>query len=255
MRTKNKSNAGKIQNFEPIFREELLSDMKSLHNDSLIKRLERNEKILMRDNAPYDSIFACEIISKGRDKIINNGYRVISLSENVDLRLNSSPYSAVNTLGNFVLEALLYVPRIGQFLIRKNPVFLGSQFDSKEEHGKYENISYTLTQEEAMKILQKEQSIKIKPKITSIPLTKLGEEELSIFSVGGGDEQRAKKYGEFLLDFKRTSLMFDVSEPRDPNVCSIKPLFFEGIYHWIPGWTKIVSFTYRDRISLIRGIK
>ena len=125
MRTKNKSNAGKIQNFEPIFREELLSDMKSLHNDSLIKRLERNEKILMRDNAPYDSIFACEIISKGRDKIINNGYRVISLSENVDLRLNSSPYSAVNTLGNFVLEALLL--KLIEYLLISRPSSIGLQ--------------------------------------------------------------------------------------------------------------------------------
>src|SRR3989344_9379505 len=65
--------------------------------------------------APFD---------KGKEALEEAGYRIISLQENAQLRMQEGQDAFVSRNGNWVKEGIIYVPNKGKFLTKNSPIMV-----------------------------------------------------------------------------------------------------------------------------------
>ena len=127
-------------------------------------------------------------------RILDNcGFRVISLKENAQLRIQQGKDSEVSRYGNYTRESFVYVPKEGVFLARTSPAlnFRYSQQATKAHENGNEFSPYPEQVRMAL-----ESSIEVPYDLKFVPTKKFGEEGLTVFAYGNS----AEEYGRFLDD-------------------------------------------------------
>ena len=123
----------------------------------------------------------------GKEALESQGYHIISLEENANLRIQESQDSYVSRNGNYTKEGVLYLPSKGRFLTRNSPIMANPR-EATQAHR--ERKEYYLTNEQVEQSLQG--SIPIKQ--GSIPTNRFKDEEITVYAFG----KSAEEYGSFL---------------------------------------------------------
>lgn len=119
-----------------------------------------------------------------------DGYRLISLEQFANLRIEQGKDSHVANYGAYTREGFLYVPQKGIFLVRNSPIIANAK-EATECHR--EGREFYLTNEQVEEALR--ESVQFKDS-SSIPTKRFGENDIAVFAFG----RNAQKYGDFLKE-------------------------------------------------------
>ncbi len=170
-----------------------------------------------------ESAYAIAPFDKAKAALEAEGYDIVSLPVNAQLRMQQGKDADVSTKGNYVREGPLYIKGRGNFLVRHSPI-LESAKEAAEAHRR--RGEFYPTQEQTEKAL--EDSVRFPESNIEIPTNRFGEEELTAWAFG----EQAKPYGEFLREAKIKAMpvwVVDksyVSEQQEPFV---KQLWFANL--------------------------
>jgi len=134
--------------------------------------------------APFD---------RALSELKKNGYKLISLPKNAQLRIQQGKDHYVSKNGNWVKEGILYVPGERSKLVRVSPILESAKEAThahrtgKEFYPTKEQIEQSLTD-----------SVDFPEKTIEIPTNRFDWGALTVYAFGG--EKKAKAYGEFLDD-------------------------------------------------------
>lgn len=132
--------------------------------------------------------------NKALESLTKNGYEIISLPQNAELRIQRGKDHYVSKNGNWVKEGILYVPRERNKLVRNSPILVGS---AKEATKAYKTgKEFYLIREQIEQSLT--DSVDFPEETIEIPTNRFNSEALTVYAFGG--EKKAKAYGEFLDD-------------------------------------------------------
>jgi hypothetical protein len=134
--------------------------------------------------APFDKALA---------ELQKNSYKLISLLQNAELRIQQGKDHYVSKNGNWVKEGVLYIPRERNKLVKVSPI-LESATEATQIHRN--NKEFYPTREQIEQSLT--DSVDFPEKTIEIPTNRFDSEVLTIYSFGG--EKKAKAYGKFLND-------------------------------------------------------
>ena len=128
--------------------------------------------------APFD---------QGKEALEREGYSIISLEENAQLRMQQGPNSFVSGNGNWTKEGVIYIPKRGIFLTKKSPIMANAQ-EATACHRNNKDFYLTDAQVEA--------SLADSVLLTgqSIPTNRFSEDPVTIYAFG----EAADQYGQFL---------------------------------------------------------
>ena len=130
-----------------------------------------------------------------KETLEENGYRIISLEENAEQRIIQGKDSYISNNGNRVSEGVIYIPKKGNFLVRRSPILsrpkevTDCHRNNKEFYPSKEEIEQSLND-----------SVDFPISYTEISTKKFNKEALTIWAFGNGDNRKAQKYGDFLLN-------------------------------------------------------
>lgn len=135
------------------------------------------------------SAYVAAPFDQAKESLENEGYKMISLEQMAQLRIQEGKDSFVSQNGNWTKEGFLYVPKKGIFLTKNSPIMKSAE-KATEGHRNRQDFYPTSKQVEtaladSCKITNKE-----------IPTSRLAEEELCAYAFGS----QAKAYGEFLKE-------------------------------------------------------
>ena len=133
-------------------------------------------------NLPFD---------EGQETLQKQGYPIISLEDNAQLRIQEGKEADVSRNGNWVREGVLYVPKKGIFLTKKSPILANAR-EATQCHRQGQD--YYLTDEQVEQALDGAMEITV----TSIPVHDLHNHPSTAYGFGNN----AKAYGEFLTEAK-----------------------------------------------------
>ena len=123
------------------------------------------------------------------EALTGEGYDVISLAQNAQLRIQQGKDSYISRNGNWTREGVLYVPQKGIFLTKNSPIMVNAkQATACHRKGK----EFYLNDEQAEQALQ--DSVKLSGE--SIPTNRFSENEITNYAFG----EIAEKYGNFLRE-------------------------------------------------------
>jgi len=131
-------------------------------------------------NAPFD---------KGKKALEEQGYSIISLEENAQLRIQEGKDAYVSKNGNWTREGVIYVPKKGIFLTKNSPIMENPE-QATDFHRN--NQEFYLTTEQVEKALEDCVELKNNP----IPTNRFADNEICVYAFGS--ETQAKAYGDFL---------------------------------------------------------
>ena len=137
-------------------------------------------------SAPFDQALS---------ELESNSYKVISIPQNAQLRIKQGKDHYVSRNGNWVREGVIYVPNGKNYFVRNSPI-LGSAKKATQAHR--EGKEFFLTEVQVAEALK--DSIEYPQKDITVPTKRLGDEELTVFAIGGGDSAKAQAYGDFLKE-------------------------------------------------------
>ena len=128
------------------------------------------------------------------DSLTEQGYDVISLPQNSQLRMQRGADAPISRNGNWTREGILYVPNGKPRLVRNSPVLfvLLSAREATECHRNGKEFYPTKEQIEQALL----DSADFPTENIEIPTDRFGSDALAVFAFGGEAEARA--YGEFL---------------------------------------------------------
>lgn len=123
----------------------------------------------------------------------SNGYEIISIAQNAQLRMQQGAKSKVSQSGNWVKEGVIYIPKENPRLVKTSPI-LQSAKEATQSHrsGK----EFYLTQDQVDLALTS--SIVFPSRNIEIPTDRFADEELTTYVFGG--EKEAQEYGAFLRE-------------------------------------------------------
>ena len=130
-------------------------------------------------------------LDKALEALTENGYKVISLPKNAQLRIQQGPRSFISRKGNWTGEGVIYFPNGKPKLVRNSPI-LDSAKEATQAHKSREEFYPTKEQIEQALV----DSIDFPQENIKIPTDRLSEEALTVWAFGG--EKEARAYGEFL---------------------------------------------------------
>lgn len=128
---------------------------------------------------------------KALAELQKNGYKLISLSQNAELRIQQGKDHNVSTDGNWVKEGVLYIPEKGRFITRYSPVLDNPR---KAIRAHIKNEQYFVSDDQIGIAMR--DSIQIPYDVNEIPTDRFSEDPIPIFCFG----KNAKDYGLFLKD-------------------------------------------------------
>ena len=144
------------------------------------------------------------------NELEDNNYKIISIPQNAQLRIEQGKDAYISRNGNWVREGILYVPNGKNHFVRNSPI-LGSAKEATQAHREEKELFPTEIQiAEALK-----DSIEYTQKDITVPTKRLGEDPLSVFVIGGGDSAKAQLYGDFLKEAGIKKLPFWAVTDRD----------------------------------------
>jgi len=159
-------------------------------------------------------------------------YQIISIPQNVDLRLLAGRDSSVSRKGNWVREGILFVPGKQTRFVRNSPLF-GRSLDGLEE-----SKEYYLSDKEVESAL--ENSIEYPSESRKVPTNRFGEDDFAVYAIGDGDSNRASQYGFLLLDAEVEEISFLSMNREFMRECEqsdsrpfIRQIYFEGLSEFL----------------------
>ena len=131
----------------------------------------------------------CVVAGRTKEALESQGYEIISLAQNAQLRMQQGAGSPVSRNGNWTREGVLYVPKKGAFLTRNSPIMQNAK-EATQAHRK--GRDYLLTDEQVEQSLQ--DSVQLSG--NEIPTNRFGENEITNYAFG----DQAEAYGKFLRE-------------------------------------------------------
>lgn len=123
----------------------------------------------------------------------NKRYRIISLAQNANLRIQYGKEHYVSEHGNWVREAILYIPSGENRLVRNSPILKFAEEATKlDRQGK----EFYPTEKQIERALR--DSIEYPKEPIEIPTNRLDSEALTVWAFEG--EDNARNYGKFLIE-------------------------------------------------------
>src|SRR3989338_9554507 len=129
-------------------------------------------------DAPFD---------KGKEALEEARYRIISLQQNAQLRMQEGPASFVSRNGNWTREGVIYVPNKGKFLTKKSPIMANAREATACNRA---GAEFYLTDAQVEESLAN--SIELSDK--AIPTNRFAENPITVYAF----EEFAEQYGQFL---------------------------------------------------------
>ena len=153
------------------------------------------EKAIRIDIRPtgIESAIVCAPFDRGLAELQRDGYEIISLLQNAELRIQQGKDHYDSKNGNWVKEGVLYIPGKRNKLVRVSPILESAKEATqthrigKEFYPTREQIEQSLTD-----------SVDFPEKTIEIPTNRFDWGALTVYAFGG--EKKAKAYGEFLDD-------------------------------------------------------
>src|SRR3989344_9529419 len=145
-----------------------------LNRDITLRKIEDSAYI----KAPFD---------EGKNILEKAGYRLISLRENAQLRMQEGKDAFVSRNGNWVREGVIYVPKKGKLLTKNSPIMTNAQ-EATNCHRS--NKEFYLTDAQVEESLA--DSIELSDK--TIPTNRFAENPITVYAF----EEFADQYGQFL---------------------------------------------------------
>ncbi len=157
------------------------------------KNMERTKPEIKVDIRPtgIESAVIYALFDQALEALTKNGYDIISLAQNAQLRIQQGANSHISRNGNRVREGVIYFPN-GKPKLTPNSPILESALQATEAHENREE--FYLTSEQVEKAL--EDSVDFPQENIEIPTNRFAEEALAVYAFGG--EKGARVYGEFL---------------------------------------------------------
>jgi len=180
------------------------------------------------------------------------GYRIITLLENVDMRIQRGLQSTVSSQGNFVFNDVVYTPGgIPKLTIGYSPI-VENAVKATQAHRKGEE--FELSGEQFEKSV--ENSIDFPMKYTNIPVAGLSENKFVVTALGDGDMDRVRDYAKLLRGSEIENFpVFGLEKEyvdRQAKPFARKLWFGSFNYYWskLDGSVKYINFIRR-----VRGIR
>jgi hypothetical protein len=134
--------------------------------------------------APFD---------KAKDTLEKNGYEIISLPRNAQLRIQNGKDSKFSKRPNLVREGIIYIPKDIPKLVRNSPILT---FAEQATQTNREDGEFYIEGEQLEKAVS--DSVNWPTRNRDIPTNRFIENELTVFAFGG--EKKARAYGDFLKE-------------------------------------------------------
>lgn len=204
---------------------------------------------------------------KAKEILESNGYRIISLEENAELRMHEGKYHNVSKKGNLTREGCIFFPgrKPRSVLVRNSPIlnFAGEAVRNSREFKEFYPTKECIEQSLVDSVVYPDRS-------TCMPTNRFDSEELTIWAFGG--EKKAQDYGDFLRSLGIKNMSVTAPYLNDPtlnkNGLSKYPyacqVYFGRIYYdddsdcfggsYIRPDT-LSMFMHQETLSLLRGIK
>jgi len=133
--------------------------------------------------APFD---------EAKNELESNKYRIISLEENANLRIQEGKDAFISRNGNWTREGVIYLPSNKIYLTKNSPIMA----DAKKATDCHRKGSEFYINEKQIEEAKKDAVKFTKKDNYSIPTDKFGDDEITAFAFG----KIAKDYGNFLKD-------------------------------------------------------
>lgn len=176
-----------------------------------------------------------------------NGYGIISLSQNAESRRQKGENAEISTKGNFTREGILYVPRGKNKFLLDSPI-LESAEEATQEHsmgGEFHLMGEQLEKSLVNSIDFPEETIKI-------PINRLNSYVLTVHAFGG--EKKAENYGYFLHGAGIKSLLIYAIDKDDVNKQS-QPFVRQVWFRPLSGKSTLYSFWGLHCEDIIRAVR
>ncbi len=125
-------------------------------------------------------------------KLEANNYKIISVEQNAELRIQEGKDASVSTKGNRTREGFIWVPKEDSLYFTFNSLIMDSPSEATRENRKGRQF-YIKDKQKAKALLK---SVKINYNKESVPVKELHNDEVTAQIFG----KSAQKYGEFLKD-------------------------------------------------------
>ena len=129
-------------------------------------------------DAPFD---------KGKEALEEARYRIISLQQNAQLRMQEGPASFVSRNGNWTREGVIYVPNKGKFLTKKSPIMANAREATACNRA---GAEFYLTDAQVEESLA--DSVELSDK--AVPTNRFAENPITVYAF----DFIAEQYGQFL---------------------------------------------------------
>jgi len=143
-------------------------------------------------SAPFDM---------AKETLEEQGYDIISLPVNAELRIKQGKEAYISQNGNWVREGVIYIPGKGNKLVRNSPILYSAK-EATQAHR--EGKEFYTTNEAVQKAL--EDSVDFPLNSKDIPTKRFNENDLTVWAFGAGDSKKAQAYGDFLKDSEINSM-------------------------------------------------
>lgn len=124
---------------------------------------------------------------QGKELLEKEGYRIISLKENAQLRMQEGKDAFVSKNGNWTREGVLYVPNKGVFLTKSSLIVVNAQ---EAIHCHRNEQEFYLTDAQVQESLADSVEILGNP----VPTNRFAENPITVYAF----EDQADQYGQFL---------------------------------------------------------
>lgn len=183
-------------------------------------------------HAPFDEAL---------ETLTENGYDVISLKQNAQLRILQGKDSHISRNGNWTREGFVYIPSKGIYLTKNSPI-MENAGEATQAHRNKKH--YFLTNEQVKQALS--DSVQIPKNVRQIPTNRFGENEITTYAFGDVAEQ----YGKFLKGAgieEMPTWLYDLQD---------KPFATQLWFGVLDYWSFLyVTYRFLDNDYGLRGVK
>jgi len=177
--------------------------------------------------APFD---------KGKELLKKEGYNIISLQKNAELRIQEGANEDVSKNGNWTREGVLYVPKKGKFLTKISPIMANAK-RATNCHRKGQDFYLTSKQ------VEESLSDSVELLEDSIPTKRFAEDEITVYAFGN----LAEKYGNFLGEAEIKEMPILTTDIQDKPFARQMWFGCLGSRSVLDGYIRYLSDFYRVR--------
>ncbi len=182
-------------------------------------------------------------------RLTDDSFHLVSMRDMAILRMNTGKMSHPSLGGNFVREAMLFIPHDGIYLTKAAPILSSPAETKKAGHDNLSGKEYVPSADLIQSAL--EHSFKIPYKPLPVPTNRFGEEGLTHFAF----EEVAQDYGLFLQEAAIYSMPVWVLHEWMVNGYGA-PFARQAYLRCFDNWSGIIhSNMDLDRPAMVRGLR